>query len=102
VSTTPTAEPVVRRDDDRHRYEVLVDDAVVGHLAFKERPNAVVLVHTETDDAAQGQGLAARLVRATLDDLRARGRRVVVRCPYVRRFIDEHPEYADLELVEGR
>jgi hypothetical protein len=75
-----------------------VDGAVVGHLATKERPNAVLLVHTETDEAVQGRGLAARLVSATLDDLRAKGKRVVVRCPYVREFIDEHPEYTDLEF----
>lgn len=86
----------VRRNDAEERYEILVDGAVVGHLATKERPNAVILVHAETDPAMQGRGLAAQLVGAALDDLRARGKRVVVRCPYTRDFIDEHPEYADL------
>ena len=88
----------VRRNDQEERYEILLAGAVVGHLATKERPNAVILVHTETDDSVQGRGLAARLVTATLDDLRAKGQRVLVRCPYGREFIDEHPEYADLEF----
>jgi hypothetical protein len=88
----------VRRNDQAERYEILLDGTVVGHLATKERPNAVILVHTETDTALQGRGLAARLVTAALDDLRAKGKRVVVRCPYVREFIDEHPEYANLEF----
>ncbi len=88
----------VRRNDGLRRYEVLLDGTVVGHLAIRERPDAVVLVHTETDPEVQGRGLASRLVTEALDDLRARGQHVVVQCPYVRTFIDEHPEYADLEV----
>jgi len=88
----------VRRNDADERYEVLVDGTVVGHLETKERPSAVILLHTETDEAVQGRGLGARLVSGALDDLRAKGKRVLVRCPYVRGFIDRHPEYADLEV----
>ncbi len=36
------------------------------------------------------------LVGGALDDLRAAGRQVVPSCWYVREFIDEHEEYADL------
>jgi predicted GNAT family acetyltransferase len=35
-------------------------------------------------------------VAAVLDDIRARGMKVRPRCPFVARFIREHPQYADL------
>jgi len=88
----------VRRNDAQERYEILVDGVVAGHLETKERPSAVILLHTETDPAMRGRGLGSRLVTGVLEDLRSKGKRVLVRCPYVRTFIDEHPEYADLEV----
>jgi predicted GNAT family acetyltransferase len=36
------------------------------------------------------------VVRFALDDIRDAGRQVIPSCWYVARFIDEHPEYADL------
>jgi predicted GNAT family acetyltransferase len=55
-----------------------------------------VFTHTETLDAFKGIGVATRLARAVLDAARARGLRVVARCPFVANYIDEHPEYQDL------
>ena len=56
----------------------------------------ITFVHTETESEFQGHGVASTLVREALDDVRARGLRVVPQCPYVRSFIDDHPEYQDL------
>jgi predicted GNAT family acetyltransferase len=41
-------------------------------------------------------GLGSRLVRAALDDVRSQGGRVVPLCPFVRGWIERHPDYADL------
>ena len=43
-----------------------------------------------------GHGLGGTLVRGALDDVRARGGSVVPLCPFVRGWIDRHPEYQDL------
>ena len=49
------------------------------------------------DDAFEGQGVGSSLVRQELDDVRARGGlRVRPSCPFVRGWIDKHPDYADL------
>ena len=52
--------------------------------------------HTVTTRAHRDHGLAGQVVRFALDDIRAAGRQVIPSCWYVARFIDEHPEYADL------
>ena len=62
---------VIAHDPDRSRYELRVDDELVGIAA-------------------------AQLVRYALDDVRRSGRPVVATCWYVADFIDEHPEYRDL------
>jgi uncharacterized protein len=57
-----------------------------------------VLIHTEVPPALAGRGLASRLARTGLDLARARGVRVVLKCPFVAEFIARHPEYQDLVL----
>ena len=61
-----------------------------------EHGHTVVFTHTEVDEAFEGRGLAGQLARAALDDVRARGGHVIARCPYIKGWIDKHPEYQDL------
>ena len=56
----------------------------------------MVFVHTEVDDAFEGQGVGSLLVRQALDSVRGEGLRVVAQCPFVKAWIERHPEYADL------
>ena len=89
---------VTRRE---HDYELTVNGAVAGHAFTETRGRTVVFTHTEVDDAYQGQGLAGRLARAALDDVRARGEQVIARCEFVRGWIDKHPDYQDLLASSG-
>jgi hypothetical protein len=89
-------EPVVTRNDDARRYEIRVDGEQVGIADYVVDGDLVVMPHTVIDPARRGQGLAAVLVAAALDDIRSSGRRVVPSCWYVAEFIDAHPDYADL------
>lgn len=87
---------LVRRDDEAGRYEITVDDQLAGFVTFRLDGDVITFVHTETESEFQGHGAASTLVREALDDVRARGLRVIPRCPYVRSFLDDHPEYQDL------
>jgi predicted GNAT family acetyltransferase len=55
-----------------------------------------VLVHTKVEPTFESQGLGARLVTGTLDDLRARDLTVVALCQFVHAYLRHHREYADL------
>ena len=84
--------------DDAHatRFELRSDEELLGFLAYRLSGDDLTMIHTEIDPAHGGQGHAATLVRAALDDARERGLRVVPTCAYVASYIRKHPEYADL------
>jgi predicted GNAT family acetyltransferase len=91
----------VRDNPEERRYELLVHGELAGTILYRPRPGALALIHTEVDPSLEGHGLGGRLVGAALDDIRARGLHVVPICPFVRSYLDEHPEYQDLVTVRG-
>ena len=86
----------VRRNDTATRYEIHVDGVLAGFAVYRVVDDRLVFTHTEIDDAFEGQGLGSELVIDALDDVRARGERIVAQCPFVRRFLERHEEYRDL------
>ncbi len=87
----------VRRNDEEGRYHIWLDGGPVGFTQFRVRDDGVlVFPHTVIDEDRRGEGLGSQLIGAALDDVRARGERIVAQCPAVAEFIEEHPEYADL------
>jgi uncharacterized protein len=89
-------EHAIRRNDAARRYELIEDGELVGIADYVDDGRVVVVPHTEITPARRGHGLGAVLVKGMLDDLRAQGRTVLPTCWYVRDYIAEHPEEADL------
>jgi predicted GNAT family acetyltransferase len=79
----------------KHRYEL----AVEGHIAatyYKHADGVITFVHTEVPPELGGKGIGSKLIRGALDQVRAEGLKVIAQCPFVKGYIDKHPEYADL------
>ena len=86
----------MRDNPEDERYEIRDGDRVIGVAAYQRRGDTFVFTHTEVDPDEGESGLGSTLVRGALDDVRARGGTVEPLCPFVRGWIDRHPEYADL------
>ena len=88
----------VRDDPEESRFEAYVDGALAGYSAYVVGHDGTLnFVHTEVDDAFEGQGVGSALVRQSLDQLRERGGvRVTASCPFVRVWMRKHPEYLEL------
>jgi uncharacterized protein len=95
-------ETTVRDVPEESRYEIRDGDRVLGLAAYERRGDATVFTHTEVDPDVGEDGLGSSLVRAALDDVRAKGGSVVPLCPFVRGWIERHPDYADLVAPSGR
>lgn len=75
-----------------HRFELVID----GHTAFieyMERPEHILLEHTEVPDILSGKGVAAALVEKTFQYLEAKGQKIIPHCPYILAFLKKHPEW---------
>lgn len=94
--TTDTAAVEVRDNPAEHRYEVRLDGALAGFTQYRSRPGLIAFVHTEIDERLEGRGLASQLIRAALDDARAKGLAVLPFCPFVNSYIQHHRDYVDL------
>lgn len=84
---------------ERGRYEVRVGGEVAGYAVYQSvdgRDGVLEMPHTVIEPAHEGQGLGSRLITGALDDVRRKGATLVPTCPFVRAFLDKHPDYADL------
>ena len=86
----------VRHNEARRRYELVLDDAVIGFADYRDEGGRRVFPHTEVRSSHEGRGFGARLVQAALDDTRSRGLTVLPLCSFVAAYIHRNPEYADL------
>jgi uncharacterized protein len=80
---------------DRNRFESMVD----GHLCelgFELADGKIYMNHVQVPKAVGGRGIAGHLTRHALDHARAKGWKVVPNCPYVKTWIERHPEYQPL------
>jgi predicted GNAT family acetyltransferase/glutaredoxin len=94
---TGTVEDAVVADaPDASRYELRLGGSLIGVAAYHRRNGRIAFLHTEVDEAHEGQGFASRLARDALEDARRQGLEVVPLCPYIAGYIDRHPEYEDL------
>lgn len=86
----------VVRNDKKHQYEAQLNGQRVGLSRFRLDDGTVVFTHTEVDPELEGKGVGSTLAKRALDDVRARGERVVAECPFIKEYIERHPAYADL------
>ena len=94
--TESPSQLVVADNPEDSRYEGRLDGQVVGFSEYELRNELIVFLHTEVDPAFEGRGFGSELASSALDDVRARGLRVVARCPFIAAYIRRHREYADL------
>lgn len=78
------------------RFEIRVDGQVAGYAAYERSDKQIAFTHTKIEDEYEGKGLASVLVRRALDAAREEGRGVLPYCPFVKGWIQKHPEYTDL------
>ena len=88
---------IVTDATEQRRYEARVDGqlaAVAGYIPTQE---ILAFTHTEVYTAFEGRGVGSALVRAALDDVRARHLKALPVCPFVTGVIGRHwEEYADV------
>jgi uncharacterized protein len=78
------------------RYEAWVDEKLAGLSEYELTADTIIFIHTEVEPEYEGHGVGGQIARYALDDARRRGLRVRPLCPFIRGWIERHPDYADL------
>ena len=90
-------DPTVVYDAARERYVIRLGGQEVGYATARRRGGVVTMPHVEIAPEHRGKDLASRLVRGALDDVEARGERLVALCPFVVAFLRRNPKYRTLQ-----
>ena len=88
-------EPEVTKQTGPDRFEITVDGTVAGFAQFVDHDGSRVFHHTETFPEFGGQGLAGIVVKQALEATRDEGMRIVPVCPYVKKYVTTHDEWAE-------
>lgn len=87
----------VVNNPDQSRYEILIDGDLVGAAVYELGEHSINFTHTQVEADSRERGLGGNLVQHALDDVRSESSaRVIATCPFVSRWISEHPDYQDL------
>ena len=89
-----------RDNEERNRFELDVG-GTIAFVTYRKSPGAITLVHTEVPPELGGRGIGSKLGRATLDAVRAQGRKLSVECDFINNYMTKHPDYNDL-LAPGQ
>jgi predicted GNAT family acetyltransferase len=81
---------------EEHRFEARLDGAIAGHVTYRMAGGVLVLLHTEVAPEFEGKGVGGQLAAGTLQQIRERGLKIRIVCPFIASYVERHPEYNDL------
>ncbi len=86
-------------NEAENQFELVLDNgkAIVEYILTDDKIN---LVHTEVPPEYRGQDIASTLTKKVLQYAKSINYTVVPSCPFIAKYIDNHPEYHSL-LSEG-
>lgn len=84
------------------RYEAHTGTELAGFVEYRLLAGRRVLLHTEVLPGFAGRGIGAALARHVLDAAIASDVRVTVKCPFIRTYVERHPQYAAIAASPRR
>lgn len=93
----------VTNNEAASRYELSIDDEVVGVADYHRSGDLVDFTHTEIDVVRRDNGLGSVLIEGALNDVKRQSLSVLPHCWFVRAQIAAHPgEYLELVPADRR
>ena len=83
----------VTHNEAQGQFEIALGDQNAV-LQYRRTQDRISLLHTEVPEDFRGRGLGEQLVRAALDFAHFHQLKVVPVCPFVKAYLQKHPEAA--------
>ena len=90
----------VEHQPDQERFVVRMDSGE-AELSYIEKERVLDLVHTFVPPEGRGQGIGDALVEEAIAYAKANDYRLRPSCPFVRNWLEGHPEAADVFVTAG-
>ena len=83
----------VNHNQEQHRFEINFgeDSAFIDYMESED--DVIAMTHTEVPQRFEGQGVGSKLVKDSLEMVKAEGKKVNPLCRFVAAYIKRHPEY---------
>ncbi len=82
--------------DSERIYATDPSGALLAEVTFPAVNGVADINHTYVDRSLRGQGIAAQLVAAAVEQIRLDGLKAQATCSYAIKWFDAHPEHSDL------
>ncbi|MEL6589273.1 MAG: GNAT family N-acetyltransferase [Bacteroidota bacterium] len=89
----------IKQNTQDNRFEAEVEGKL-AKVEYMDRPDKIVFTHTEVPVGLEGKGVGSALAKHVLDYAKEQGKKVLPLCPFIKAYIQRHPEYKD-NLVAG-
>jgi len=89
----------VTQNPGENRFETSIE-GYPGRLDYIQDGKNFVITHVGVHPELRGQGVAARIVEASLEYAKQNSLRVIPMCSYAAAYMRRHPEYAGLMKQE--
>lgn len=86
----------ILHNPEENRFEIPLDDGTATLDYEEEGGDVLDFTSTVVPEELRGRGIGGELVGQALDWAREHGYRVIPTCPFVKRYVEEHPEYRGL------
>lgn len=82
----------VINNEAKLRFEVYLEGDY-AYIEYRHYKGDIAFMHTVVPEAFRGKGIAAVMAVVALNFAEEQHRKIMLYCPYVSKYVKEHPEY---------
>ncbi len=93
-------ELAIVQNTDKRRFETTVN-GITAFVEYNLFNNGINYTHTEVPGELEGKGIGSALAKHVLEYAKENHLKVMPLCPFIKKYIDRHPEYASISMLHG-
>ena len=88
-------DPEIRDNTEAKRYELTIEGQAAV-VIYNPVEGGLLITETIVPIPLEGRGIASRMAKHLLADIRQRGLVILPTCPFFAGYLKKHPEHADI------
>lgn len=84
-------------EENKGRFEAIENKKQAGKITYTwAGQHKIIIDHTEVDPNFKGEGIAKKILKATVDFAKENKLKVIPLCPFAKSVIEKTPEYQEV------